>query len=56
MAMGTADDAACVVLGATVVDGATVDVTLRVRVLNGTVVPSRKQFLMCRQLMSGIWF
>jgi hypothetical protein len=42
------------VLGANVVDGVAVAVPLRVRVLNGTVVPSRKQFLMCGQPMSRV--
>ena len=55
MAVGAVDEAAWVVLGATVVDGAAVTVSVGVRVLKGTVVPSRKQFLMCDQLMSRIW-
>ena len=55
IAVGVAVVACCVVLGATVVDDAAVTESVRVRVLNGTVVPSRKQFLMFYQLMSRIW-
>lgn len=43
MAVGIADVSMGVVLGATVVEGATVAALLRV--VHGTVVPSRKQFL-----------
>lgn len=43
MAVGAADARAVVVLGAAVVEGAVVAAPLRV--VHGTVVPSRKQFL-----------
>lgn len=49
MAVGAADTTCCVVLGTAVVDGAAVAVSLDVRVLKGTVVPSRKQFLIHSQ-------
>jgi hypothetical protein len=49
IAVGAVEAAACVVLSAAVVDSAVVvdaaAVGSLLRVLNGTVVPSRKQFL-----------
>ena len=50
MAVGAADAATCVVLGTAVVEGTAVAILLSV--LNGTTVPSRKQFLIVGQLMS----
>jgi hypothetical protein len=59
IAVGAVEAAACVVLGAAVVDSAAVvdatAVASLLSVLNGTVVPSRRQFLVVGQLMSGKW-
>jgi hypothetical protein len=58
MAVGAVDITACVELGAVVADTASVvdaAVASLLNVLKGTVVPSRKQFLVVDQLMSKIW-
>lgn len=56
MAVGAADASDAVVLGPTVVEGAAVAALLRV--VHGTVVPSRKQFLEIGQFMSKhrLWY
>lgn len=50
MAVGAAESSADVVLGATVVEGAVVAAPLKV--VHGTVVPSRKQLLRIGQRVS----
>jgi hypothetical protein len=58
MAVGAVDVAACVELGAVVVNTASVvnaAVASLLSVLKGTVVPSRKQFLVVGQLTLCIW-